>query len=601
MFLLLMLFSILGEAIDLPHVIFNSPRTPINWIETIVEMSFIFTVSIIVIFILKKLTAKQFKSVAELYTKNQEYLALNEEYQAQNEELYNKNELLSDEIEKRKLTEDQLKNQFEQFITVYKNHPEIIYVSDPKTYELILVNDNFKEMLGYDPTGSKCYKSIRGLDEPCSFCTNKIITHNQGNPYTWESYNTLLDRHYVITDQLIEWSGRKKVRLELAVDITERKKSEEKIKASEEKFRSLFESMNEGIGYHKIICNKQNKPVDYIFLEVNDTFERFTGLKKENILNKRVTEVIPGIKKAKPDLIKIYGEVALTQKNTAFEIYFEPFNKWYKISAFSPNYGFFCAVFFDITLMKEAEQKITHMNEILEQKVKERTIKLEEVNKELEGFSYSVSHDLRAPLRAITGYAGILHEDYFNKLDDEGISTLNAIQDNSKNMARLIDDILEFSRLGRQDIKIQKLNMDMLFKTCYNELYQHENNRKIDLIINKVPSAGGDLTLIKVVINNLLSNALKYTRTRNIAQIFIDGHKENGKCIYKIEDNGIGFDEKYKDKLFGVFQRLISNREFEGTGVGLAIVQRIISRHGGEVWAKGSVNKGATFFFSLPA
>jgi two-component system sensor kinase len=219
---------------------------------------------------------------------------------------------------------------------------------------------------------------------------------------------------------------------------------------------------------------------------------------------------------------------------------------------------------------------------------------------ELEAFSYSVSHDLRAPLRAIDGFSRILAEDYAEKLDEDGKRVLNVIRSNTQNMGRLIDDLLAFSRLGRKQIEATPVNMSDLANDVFQQLKSGLANQKIQLNLASLPGATGDPALIRQVFVNLLSNAAKYSRPRAETVIEVNGRCENGDCIYSVKDNGVGFDMTYAQKLFGVFQRLHSVEEFEGTGVGLAIVQRIIHRHGGRVWAEGKVDEGATFYFSLP-
>jgi signal transduction histidine kinase len=236
----------------------------------------------------------------------------------------------------------------------------------------------------------------------------------------------------------------------------------------------------------------------------------------------------------------------------------------------------------------------------LEQRVRDRTAQLEAANKELEAFSYSVSHDLRAPLRAIDGFSRIILEDYLDKLDDEGRRVLNVIRGNTKRMAQLIDDLLVFSHLGRQEIRISDVDMGKLAKNAFKELNLIIPERKIHFSIKPLSPIHGDQAMIRQVLINLLSNAVKFTRPKENATIEVGGGREGNENIYYVKDNGVGFDMQYVDKLFGVFQRLHSAAEFEGTGVGLAIVQRIIHRHGGRVWADGKVGEGSTFYFSLP-
>jgi PAS domain S-box-containing protein len=250
----------------------------------------------------------------------------------------------------------------------------------------------------------------------------------------------------------------------------------------------------------------------------------------------------------------------------------------------------------DITERKLAENAIKELNANLEK----RTVQLEETNKELEAFSYSVSHDLRTPLRAIDGFSRILLEDHSEKLDADGARVLNVIRSNTQNMSRLIDDLLAFSRLGRKQVDRSSINMKELAADVSRQLNLATTEKTIRFNLGSLPPAYGDPALIRQVFVNLLSNAAKYSKTKDAPVIDVGACRENGEQVYYVKDNGIGFDMSHANKLFGVFQRLHSAEEFEGTGVGLAIVQRIIHRHGGRVWADGRVNEGATFYFSLP-
>ncbi len=227
---------------------------------------------------------------------------------------------------------------------------------------------------------------------------------------------------------------------------------------------------------------------------------------------------------------------------------------------------------------------------------------LEAVNKELEAFSYSVSHDLRAPLRAISGFAQAVVEDYEPRLDDEGKRFLGLIQQNAHKMGQLIDDLLTFSRLGRQQLFESQIDMEAMVKVVFAEQAALTPERKISLAVLPAPPACGDKAMIRQVLTNLISNAIKFTRAREEARIefgFLPGPEATAGAYY-VKDNGVGFDMQYVGKLFGVFQRLHSVSEFEGTGVGLALVYRIITRHGGRVWAEGQVDQGASFYFTLP-
>lgn len=235
----------------------------------------------------------------------------------------------------------------------------------------------------------------------------------------------------------------------------------------------------------------------------------------------------------------------------------------------------------------------------LEHRVVERTNQLEAANKELEAFAYSVSHDLRAPLRAIDGFSRILQQEYAGKLDEEARRLFAIISSNAQRMGYLINDILSLSRVSRSEIRKMRIDMASLVQTVFRETAPG-THQAMDFNVGALPDATGDPALIRQVWQNLISNAIKYSSKKETIRIRIDGKKEDDRIIYSVQDNGVGFNQDYAHKLFGVFQRLHKQEDFEGTGVGLAIVQRIIHRHGGEAWAEGRPNEGATFYFALP-
>jgi light-regulated signal transduction histidine kinase (bacteriophytochrome) len=249
----------------------------------------------------------------------------------------------------------------------------------------------------------------------------------------------------------------------------------------------------------------------------------------------------------------------------------------------------------DVTRRKEAEAALKHLNETLQA----RTCELETANKELESFSYSVSHDLRAPLRSIDGFSQALLEDYAGNLDEEGKSHLSRVRAASQRMGQLIDDLLNLSRVSRVEVRRETVELSKMAREVAEELRNGGPERDVEFVIADGLMAQTDPRLLRIVLTNLLGNAWKFTSKRPHARIEIGRHGENGSEAFFVRDNGAGFDMKYSEKLFGAFQRMHEAAEFPGTGIGLATVQRIIHRQGGRVWAKSELQVGTTFHFTL--
>ena len=363
---------------------------------------------------------------------------------------------------------------------------------------------------------------------------------------------------------------------------------------NEDAYRILFNSIDEGYCVIEMIFDEQNKPVDYRFLVINASFEQQTGLR--DAVGKRMREFAPDHEE---HWFEIYGKIALTGEPIRFENRAEQLHRWYDVYAFrfgDPKNLQVAILFNDITERKQAEETIKLLNKDLEHNL--RTI--ESVNKELESFSYSVSHDLRAPLRAINGHANILMEDFSEILSEQVKKSIEVINRNSQKMGTLIDDLLTFSRLGRKDIVRDHVDIEGMVKNIIADIRTLHSTEKTNFNIGNLIPASGDNTLLKQVWLNLISNARKYSRNNSSPSIYIGSTKKDNEIAYYIKDNGVGFDMRYYDKLFGVFQRLHAENEFEGTGVGLAIVERIVTRHGGKVWAESKPNEGACFYFSIP-
>ena len=378
-------------------------------------------------------------------------------------------------------------------------------------------------------------------------------------------------------------------------DITERKRAEEELRASEARFRIFVEHAADAFFLH----NEQG-----IILDINRQACESLGYSREELIGMTAHDFDAGLGVSEVDQI-------LARTDAGEMLSFESLHRRKDGSVFpvevrgrsfwQGEHRLAVSLARDITERKQAEEEIRKLNQELEQRVADRTAQLEAANKELEAFAYSVSHDLRAPLRHIDGFLELLQKRIVTTLDAQSQHYMENISDAAKRMGILIDNLLSFSRMGRQEMSKAQVDLGSLVQNVIGELKPESDGRNVDWQIADLPLVTGDRDMLKVVLANLILNALKFTGPRREAEIEIGCILDSDtEVTIFVRDNGVGFDMNYADKLFGVFQRLHRVDEFEGTGIGLANVRRIVSRHGGKTWAEGKVDGGATFYFSLP-
>jgi PAS domain S-box-containing protein len=502
------------------------------------------------------------------------------------------------EIAKRQIEE----TSEERYRTLFERNPLPMWLYDPKTLAFLAVNDAAIRHYGYsrDEFLRMTLKDIRPPEDVPRFLAS--LPDAPSGLYeagVWghrRKDGTIVQVE--VTRHHLRIEGRE-VGLVLAHDVTARLAAEEALRrvntdleagvrerthalaSSEERFRALAETANDAI----VSADHRG-----VIVYVNRAVERIFGYPAAMLVGQPLTLLMParlrdphraGLARfLETGQARVVGRTVelVGQRRDGTEFPVELSLACWRTPA-GPS---FTGILRDITERKRIEEA------------------LRQTNAELEAFSYSVSHDLRAPLRAIHGFARMLVEDHGAQLAEEPRRLLTVIDDNTRRMGQLIDDLLAFSRLGRKELETSRVNMTELARAIADDLRRAEGDRLLEIGIDPLPAAQGDRELLRQVVTNLLQNAVKFTRGRSPTRIQV-GHRADGQeTVYYVKDNGAGFDQRYADKLFGVFQRLHRDDEFEGTGVGLAIVQRIVHRHGGRVWAEGVVNEGATFSFSLP-
>jgi len=501
-------------------------------------------------------------------------------------------------LEDVKRTEQELRDSEERYRLLVENASEAIYVVQDGTF--MFANATCARLLGLEKGASLVGRRLDEflLEDQRDFVQRHhrelLDGHGSDRPFEVRARRPSGGEFWVSVNAVrISWGG-KAASLNLATDTTGRRQMEDELRRQSDFLQRMIDAMPYPVFY---------KDRESRYLGCNRAFESFFGDQRENIVGKTVFEIAPRdvaerYHKADAELLEnpgeqIYEGVIISKDGVRHDVIF---HKATFTDAEGRVAGIIGAVV-DITGRKQAEEEVRALNVELELRVKDRTAELEAANRELEAFSYSVSHDLRGPLRTIAGFSQTLIEDYGDKLGAEGRQDLDRVYTAARKMSVLIDDLLILSRLSRREFRKEKTDLSRLATHVIGELQAQDAQRRVEVHVQEGLTAECDPELIEVVLRNLLGNAWKFTSKVDHAVIRFGVVEKDDVRSYFVSDNGAGFDMRYADKLFGPFQRLHTDDEFPGTGIGLATVQRIIHRHGGWVWAEGEPGRGATFYF----
>jgi PAS domain S-box-containing protein len=508
--------------------------------------------------------------------------------------------LLVDNTE-RKQAEEALRASKQLYVELVDSIDGIVWEMDFSSFYFTFVSKRAEKLLGYpveewSKTNTFWQDHICPEDRGVALTSCLTATERGENHELVYRFLTADGRYIWLRDivTVVTENDRAAKLRGVMFDITTGKEAEEALVASEERYRRLFESNPIPMWLFDLET--------LAFLAVNDAAVEHYGYSRDEFLAMTIGDIRP-----EEDIPSLMHE--LQQVSSGFRLagvwrHRKRDGSLIKVEIASHTTPFagraaVIAMAMDVTERLQAEEQVRRLNAELEQRVVQRTAQLEEANKELESFSYSVSHDLRAPLRHIDGFSQVLLEDYGGQLDEQGRNHLLRLKKASQRMSQLIDDLLELSRVSRSELDRQATNLSRLAGMILLELKQNQPERQVTWQIMDNIMATGDPRLLRVVLENLLGNAWKYTAKKGEAAIEFGSYPEGGETVYYVRDNGAGFDMRYADKLFAPFQRLHRAEEFEGTGIGLATVKRIVARHGGRIWAESAPDAGATFHFTL--
>ena len=492
------------------------------------------------------------------------------------------------DITERKRAEEALRASEEKFSKAFRYSPNAITITRLSDGRIIEGNESVYRLFGYTP-GEVLGKTTLELNIWAhSDDRQRLVTGLASKGFIQNEEFVLQKKDktqiYVNLSASLITIANEQCFLSSFVDITDRKRAEENLRESERYLATANRQKAEILESISDCFYALDK--DLRFTYVNKASEEIWGLSRADLIGRKIEDVFAG--QIDVSLSK-FNQVLKEQTPQNYQVYSEVIQRWGEMSVY-PSQDGISVYFQDITERMKMDEDI-----------KQRTAQLEAANKELESFTYSVSHDLRAPLRAIDGFSQMLLKDIGDKLNPESARKFNVIIDSARGMDQLIDDMLQLTRTGRTDLHFDEINLKSAIEEVWRELLAGNPGRNMELIVGELPAARGDRALLRQLLSNLLGNAVKFTRGREKAIIEVSGSNSGDFNTYSIRDNGVGFDMRHYEKIFEIFRRLHSEREFKGTGVGLAIVKKIVERHGGRIWAESKPDEGATFYFTLPA
>jgi PAS domain S-box-containing protein len=491
--------------------------------------------------------------------------------------------VLTSDITKRKEAEKALKKSEKNYRELIDNSLVAIFRTNLQG-DILFANEAMAKIFHYDSVEQLKEDNIVKLYQNQEQ-RNLIIQKLKNDGQLSDCEVEMVDKYGKIIHVLVSLNLEGAVITGMFMDITRSKIAEQNLRESEERYRSLFNQMTEGFAVHEIVCDKEGVPVDYRFLDINPSFEKLTGLKREKVLGNLKSQVVPN---DKVDWAKIYGIVALTGHPIHFEDYSDTLKRYYDINAYSPKPNHFATIFTDVTERKMAEENL------------KITLKqLEKSNYDLEQFAYVASHDLQEPLRMISSFLQLLQRRYENDLDKDANEFIDFAVDGASRMQELINDLLEFSRLNTKKIEFKEVDMKGVLDQVKFESKIMIDQNDAHVTHGPLPIIHADYSQMKQLLQNLITNGIKYHGPEK-PKVHVTAQRDGDNWLFSVSDNGIGIEENQRDRIFKIFQRLHGRDEYEGTGIGLAIAKRIVERHDGIIWVESNPEGGSTFYFTIP-